>query len=89
MQAAANTAKTTVESKYWDSVFDLRTYHVAAISFLEGTVKNALLYWCPLIIYSLVSLLTELKRSEALRNDCSLSHGMDHTLVIALRHSVS
>ncbi|KAK9909692.1 hypothetical protein WJX75_006123 [Coccomyxa subellipsoidea] len=52
--AAANTAKTTVESKYWDSVFDLRTYHVAAISFLEGTVKNALLYWCPLIIYSLV-----------------------------------
>ena len=43
-----------MESKYWDSVFDLRTYHVAAISFLEGTVKNALLYWCPLIIYSLV-----------------------------------
>ncbi|BDA42609.1 Putative tartrate transporter [Coccomyxa sp. Obi] len=53
--AAANAAKSsTTQTSYWDSVFDLRTYHVAAISFLEGTVKNSLLYWCPLIIYSLV-----------------------------------
>lgn len=34
---------------------DWRTYHVAFIAMLEGTVKNALLYWCPLIIHSLVS----------------------------------
>ncbi len=55
-QAAANAAKsTTIQTSSWDSVFDVRTYHVAAISFLEGTVKNSLLYWCPLIIYSLVS----------------------------------
>lgn len=33
-----------------------RTYHVGFIAMLEGTVKNALLYWCPLIIHSLVSL---------------------------------
>ena len=33
---------------------DWRTYHVALIAMLEGTVKNALLYWCPLIIHSLV-----------------------------------
>lgn len=35
---------------------DWRTYHVALIAMLEGTVKNALLYWCPLIIHSLVGL---------------------------------
>ncbi len=34
---------------------ECRTYHVAFIAMLEGTVKNALLYWCPLIIHSLVS----------------------------------
>ena len=33
---------------------DWRTYHVALIAMLESTVKNALLYWCPLIIHSLV-----------------------------------
>lgn len=42
---------------YWSAVYDWRTYHVALIACLEGTVKNALLYWSPLIIYSLVGAL--------------------------------
>jgi hypothetical protein len=40
---------------YWGAVFQWQTYHVALIACLEGTVKNSLLYWSPLIIYSLVS----------------------------------
>ena len=39
----------------WGAVFDCRTYHVALIACMEGTVKNALLYWSPLMIGSLVS----------------------------------
>ena len=39
---------------YWGAVFQWQTYHVALIACLEGTVKNSLLYWTPLIIYSLV-----------------------------------
>ncbi len=42
------------EGGHLRAFLDWRTYHVALIAMLEGTVKNALLYWCPLIIHSLV-----------------------------------
>lgn len=37
----------------WGALHNWRTWALACISMLEAVVKNAILYWCPLIIHSL------------------------------------
>ena len=43
----------TMEVGTWGALHNWRTWALACISMLEAVVKNAILYWCPLIIHSL------------------------------------
>lgn len=51
---AARVSAGTMEVASWGAFRNWRTWALACISMLEAVVKNAILYWCPLIIHSLV-----------------------------------
>lgn len=51
---AARMSAGTMEVATWGAFRNWRTWALASISMLEAVVKNAILYWCPLIIHSLV-----------------------------------
>lgn len=53
---AARVSAGTMEVGTWGALHNWRTWALAAISMLEAIVKNAILYWCPLIIHSLARL---------------------------------
>lgn len=50
---AARMSAGTMEVATWGAFRNWRTWALASISMLEAVVKNAILYWCPLIIHSL------------------------------------
>ncbi len=56
MTAAAQASKTMagVEVSAWGAVRNWRTWYLALINLCDSTVKYAIIYWCPLIIYHMV-----------------------------------
>lgn len=52
LQAAKTMAGVEVSS--WGAVQNWRTWYLAAINLCDSTVKYAIIYWCPLIIYHMV-----------------------------------
>lgn len=43
-----------VEVSAWGAVRNWRTWYLAVINLCDSTVKYAIIYWCPLIIYHMV-----------------------------------
>lgn len=43
-----------VEVSAWGAVRNWRTWYLAIINLCDSTVKYAIIYWCPLIIYHMV-----------------------------------
>lgn len=43
-----------VEVSAWGAVQNWRTWYLAVINLCDSTVKYAIIYWCPLIIYHMV-----------------------------------
>jgi hypothetical protein len=43
-----------VEVSAWGAVRNWRTWYLALINLCDSTVKYAIIYWCPLIIYHMV-----------------------------------
>ena len=43
-----------VEVNAWGAVRNWRTWYLALINLCDSTVKYAIIYWCPLIIYHMV-----------------------------------
>ena len=52
MQAAKTMSG--VEVSAWGAVQNWRTWYLAVINLCDSTVKYAIIYWCPLIIYHMV-----------------------------------
>lgn len=52
MQAARTMSG--VEVSAWGAVQNWRTWYLAVINLCDSTVKYAIIYWCPLIIYHMV-----------------------------------
>ena len=52
MQAAKTMSG--VEVSAWGAVQNWRTWYLAVINLCDSTVKYAIIFWCPLIIYHMV-----------------------------------
>jgi len=52
--AQANKTMAGVEVSAWGAVRNWRTWYLALINLCDSTVKYAIIYWCPLIIYHMV-----------------------------------
>ena len=50
----ANKTAIGVEVTAWGAVQNWRTWYLALINLCDSTVKYAIIYWCPLIIYHMV-----------------------------------
>ena len=51
----ASRALSGVEVSAWGAVRNWRTWYLAVINLCDATVKYAIIYWCPLIIYHMVA----------------------------------
>lgn len=51
----ASKALSGVEVSAWGAVRNWRTWYLAVINLCDATVKYAIIYWCPLIIYHMVA----------------------------------
>lgn len=54
MVVQASRALAGVEVNAWGAVTNWRTWYLAVINLCDATVKYAIIYWCPLIIYHMV-----------------------------------
>ena len=52
--AQANKTMAGVEVSAWGAVRNWRTWYLALINLCDSTVKYAIIFWCPLIIYHMV-----------------------------------